>query len=103
MVIADEGRIRWHEGPDHRNPRLAGSGPDRPRRRGVEGSPESPNHGDTIVIGFDSDRDGADDHVRLVLVDAPELNQTGGPDGKAYLESLCLCVRAVIDEDDFQV
>ena len=59
--------------------------------------------GDTIVIGFDSDRDGADDHVRLVLVDAPELNQTGGPEGKAYLESLCLGIRAVIDEDDFQV
>src|SRR5437899_10793145 len=59
--------------------------------------------GDTIVIGFDSDRDGADDHVRLVLVDAPELNQTGGPEGKAYLESLCLGIRAVIDEDEFQV
>src|SRR5438309_5612089 len=36
--------------------------------------------GDTIVIGFDSDRDGVDEHVRLVLVDAPALHHTRAPE-----------------------
>ena len=41
--------------------------------------------------------------IRLVLVNAPELSETGGPEAKAFLESLCFGVRALIDEDDFQV
>jgi endonuclease YncB( thermonuclease family) len=59
--------------------------------------------GDTLVIALDTDGDGADDHVRLVLVDAPELSQNGGTDAKAYLVSMCSGARAMIDEDDFQV
>ena len=59
--------------------------------------------GDTLVIDRDTDGDGLDDHVRLVLVDAPELSQTGGPESKAYLVSFCDGARALVDEDDFQV
>jgi len=38
-----------------------------------------------------------------VLVDAPELNQTGGPESRDYLRSLCDGTRALVDEDDFQI
>jgi len=41
--------------------------------------------------------------IRLVLVDAPELSEIGGPEAKTYLESLCLNASALIDEDDLQV
>ncbi|HKZ99355.1 MAG TPA: thermonuclease family protein [Thermoplasmata archaeon] len=41
--------------------------------------------------------------VRLVLVDAPELSESGGPEARAYLTALCLGARALIDEDDFQI
>src|SRR3989475_11569424 len=40
-------------------------------------------YSDTIDICFYSDRDWAGAHVRLVLVDAPGLKQTRGPEGKA--------------------
>ena len=59
--------------------------------------------GDTLVIDRDTDGDGADDHIRLVLVDAPEPYQAGGPEATTYLESLCSGARALVDEDDFQV
>src|SRR3989475_2416107 len=41
--------------------------------------------------------------IRLVLVNAPELNATGGPESREYLTSLCSGVRARVDEDDFQI
>jgi len=59
--------------------------------------------GDTLVIDVDTDGDGSDDHIRLVLVDAPETNQLGGPEATAYLRSICDGAHAIIDEDDFQV
>ncbi len=41
--------------------------------------------------------------VRLVLVDAPELSEAGGPAARDYLTDLCLGTLALIDEDDFQI
>ncbi len=41
--------------------------------------------------------------IRLVLVDAPELSETGGQAARDYLTSLCLGKLALIDEDDLQV
>ncbi len=41
--------------------------------------------------------------IRLVLVDAPELSESGGPDARDYLTDLCLGSLALIDEDDFQI
>ncbi len=41
--------------------------------------------------------------IRLVLVDAPELSDVGGPESWLYLESLCSNTSALVDEDDFQV
>ncbi|HEX9341884.1 MAG TPA: thermonuclease family protein [Thermoplasmata archaeon] len=41
--------------------------------------------------------------IRLVLVDAPELNESGGPEARDYLDALCLGTRALVDEDDFQI
>src|SRR6058998_808789 len=41
--------------------------------------------------------------IRLVLVDAPELNTTGGPAAKDRLTSLCLGKQALVDEDDNQI
>ena len=41
--------------------------------------------------------------IRLVLVDAPELNATGGPAAKDRLTSLCLGKQALVDEDDNQI
>src|SRR5207245_5090645 len=41
--------------------------------------------------------------IRLVLVNAPELNATGGPESRDYLTSLCSGARALVDEDDFQI
>ena len=38
-----------------------------------------------------------------MLVNAPELNQTGGPESRDYLKSLCDGTRALVDEDDFQI
>ncbi len=42
-------------------------------------------------------------HIRLVLVDAPELGAPGGPASRDHLTALCLGVRALVDEDDFQI
>ena len=52
--------------------------------------------GDTLVVEGEL-------HIRLVLVNAPELNQTGGPESRDYLRSLCDGTRALVDEDDFQI
>ena len=52
--------------------------------------------GDTLVVEGEL-------HIRLVLVNAPELNQTGGPESRDYLKSLCDGTRALVDEDDFQI
>jgi len=41
--------------------------------------------------------------IRLVLVDAPELNATGGPEAKDHLTAVCLGKSALIDEDDNQI
>ena len=41
--------------------------------------------------------------IRLVLVNAPELNATGGPESRDYLTSLCSGTKALVDEDDFQI
>ena len=41
--------------------------------------------------------------IRLVLVDAPELSQTGGPEASDYLSSLCLGKQSLVDEDDYQI
>ena len=41
--------------------------------------------------------------IRLVLVDAPELNTPEGPASRDYLTDLCLGERALIDEDDLQI
>src|SRR5437667_876900 len=41
--------------------------------------------------------------TRLVLVNAPELNATGGPESRDYLTSLCSGASALVDEDDFQI
>src|SRR5213593_1886293 len=41
--------------------------------------------------------------IRLVLVNAPELNASGGPESRDYLTGLCLGSMALIDEDDFQI
>lgn len=42
-------------------------------------------------------------HIRLVLVDAPELGEVGGPEAKSFLANLCLGVKALVDEDDDQI
>jgi micrococcal nuclease len=52
--------------------------------------------GDTLVVEGDL-------HIRLVLVNAPELNQTGGPESRDYLQGICETTRALVDEDDFQI
>ncbi len=41
--------------------------------------------------------------IRLVLVDAPELSEPGGPEARDYLTDLCLGFVALIDEDADQV
>src|SRR2546426_4779291 len=41
--------------------------------------------------------------IRLVLVNAPELNASGGPESRDYLKGICLGTLALIDEDDFQI
>jgi micrococcal nuclease len=41
--------------------------------------------------------------IRLVLVDAPERNATGGPEATDHLIALCLGKLALVDEDDNQI
>src|SRR5438552_14436646 len=41
--------------------------------------------------------------IRLVLVDAPELNASGGPESRDYLTFICSGSMALVDEDDFQI
>ncbi len=62
----------------------------------------------TVTRVIDGDTLEADDgthvhRIRLVLVDAPELSEAGGPEARDYLTSLCLGKHALVDEDDFQV
>jgi micrococcal nuclease len=41
--------------------------------------------------------------IRLVLVDAPELNAPGGPEAKERLNATCLAKESLVDEDDYQI
>jgi len=41
--------------------------------------------------------------IRLVLVNAPELNASGGPESRDYLTGICSGSMALVDEDDFQI
>jgi len=41
--------------------------------------------------------------IRLVLVNAPELNASSGPESRDHLRGICLGSMALIDEDDFQI
>ena len=41
--------------------------------------------------------------IRLVLVDAPEVDEVGGAAATAYLTELCLGTEALIDEDSSQI
>src|SRR3989475_11842624 len=41
--------------------------------------------------------------IRLVLVNAPELNASGGPESRDYLTGFCSGARALVDQDDFQI
>ena len=55
-----------------------------------------------IIDGDTMDVEGSL-RIRLVLVNAPELNATGGPESRDYLTSLCSGTKALVDEDDFQI
>ena len=55
-----------------------------------------------VIDGDTLDVEG-DLRIRLVLVDAPELGESGGPEARDYLTNLCLGSLALIDEDDFQI
>jgi len=89
-----------------------------PAPRGNNSTPETPNpipsacprsvglcieRNVTRVI--DGDTLDAEDsiRIRLVLVNAPEVNATGGPESRDYLTSLCSGASALMDEDDFQI
>src|SRR3989442_4808601 len=41
--------------------------------------------------------------IRLVLVNAPELNATGGPQSRDHLTSPCSGAKALLDEDDLPI
>ncbi len=41
--------------------------------------------------------------IRIVLVDAPALTESGGPESRNYLTGLFLGRLALVDEDDFQI
>ena len=55
-----------------------------------------------VIDGDTLDVDGGL-RIRLVLVDAPELSESGGAEAHNYLTGLCLNSPALIDEDDFQI
>ncbi len=55
-----------------------------------------------VVDGDDLEVEGGL-RIRLVLVDAPELSESGGLEARDYLTDLCLGSLALIDEDDFQI
>ncbi len=55
-----------------------------------------------VIDGDTLDVEG-DLRIRLVLVDAPELYEAGGPEARNFLTNLCLESLALIDEDDFQI
>ncbi|MFQ5838789.1 MAG: thermonuclease family protein [Thermoplasmata archaeon] len=55
-----------------------------------------------VVDGDDLEVEG-NLRIRLVLVDAPELSESGGPEARDYLTGLCLGSLALVDEDDFQI
>jgi micrococcal nuclease len=57
----------------------------------------------TRVIDGDTLEVEGDLRIRLVLVDAPELSESGGAEARDYLTDLCLGSLALIDEDDFQI
>ena len=55
-----------------------------------------------VIDGDTLDVEGGP-RIRLVLVDAPELSESGGPAARDFLTDLCLGSLALIDEDDFQI
>ena len=58
----------------------------------------------TRVIDGDTIKDSEDQSIRFSLVSAPELNEPGGKDSKAFLEALCpIGSKIFIDEDDGQM
>ncbi len=57
----------------------------------------------TRVIDGDTLEVEGDLRIRLVLVDAPELGESGGSEARDFLTDLCLGSLALTDEDDFQI
>ena len=57
----------------------------------------------TRVIDGDTLDVGGALRIRLVLVDAPELSETGGPEARDHLTFLCLGKPTLVDEDDYQI
>ena len=55
------------------------------------------------VIGGDTLEVDENFRIRLVLVDAPKVIESGGPESRDDLTTVCQGSRALIDEDDFQV
>ena len=55
-----------------------------------------------VIDGDTLDVEG-DLRIRLVLVDAPELSEPGGPEARDFLTDLCLGTLAMVDEDDDQI
>ncbi len=62
----------------------------------IEGDVTRVIDGDTLEVEDDL-------RIRLVLVDAPELSQSGGPEARDFLTDLCLGFPALVDEDDLQI
>jgi micrococcal nuclease len=57
----------------------------------------------TVTRVLDGDTLDVEGGLRIRLVDAPELSETGGPEARDYLTDLCLGSLALLDEDDFQI
>src|SRR3989441_6136330 len=55
-----------------------------------------------VIDGDTLDVDGSL-RIRLVLVNAPELNATGGPGSPGYLALLCSGARVLLDEDALHI
>lgn len=62
----------------------------------IEGEVTRVIDGDTLEVEDDL-------RIRLVLVDAPELSESGGPEARDFLTDLCLGAQALVDEDDDQI
>ena len=56
------------------------------------------------IVDGDTIHDDSEDSIRLVLVDAPEMNTNEGIESKKYLESICPVGSIIhVDEDDNQL